>query len=532
MSTVMVWGIVMVVLAGYLAVDLQMARSHFRAQRSRGHQWKPFLRWWFAKSAARLFVVGGITAVVTSSLFLYQYGLVIPEFCSRIRISNGIRWALLIPLILAVFVLLDLFLAWRYYRNRRGAEAAGVRFYRWWLRRSALKFSVAGVLGILLLMGAYVVQRDDTIPLRGETRGYIAKAKEFQKQKKFRESVTVLRKVIQINPEDEEAHLQLARSLWSMGSKQDALNSYKTAIRLNPASYYAHIEMGHLAFNGLKETDLALSSAIRAAELAPDKPKPHLLLALIYSRTGRLNQAVEQYRIVLGKSPENEDARVKLIELFLARQSWDEAAREAERSPRNTLFTVLRARADAGRGKGGEAMAALKSSAQRDPVSPLPLIALGELLSRRGEYPLAATYYEDALKLSPDDVTAMSNLALLLTDHGNDPARALELASKACTTSWPRNPNVVGALGWVKFKQGKQNQALPLLREAAAGISTNPLLHYHYGAALMQAGQREEGRRELEAALKITQEFDGAATAAKLLGRGIGKQGQPRRPPA
>ncbi len=520
------------VLACYISVDLQMARAHYRLQRSRGHEWKPFIRWWFKKSATRLLVIGGITLAVTSSLFLYQYGPVIPEFSSRIRISNGTLWALMAPAAVVAFVFLDLFIAWRYYRDRRGAETSGVRFYRWWLRKSVKKFSVAGLLGLLLLVGICYVQSDNLIPLKGETKTYLARAREYHKQKKYRESIAELRKVIKADPDDEEAYLQLARSFWSLGSKQEALDSYKTVIRINQRSYFAHEEMGRLAFNGLGDTELALTSALKAAELALDKPKPHLLLALIYARTGRMNLALEEYRTVLKKSPGHDEARVKLIESLLVCQSWKEAGIEAERSPKGTRFMVLRARVDMELGKEKEALAILNAATEQDTGSPFPLVALGDLYARRGDYILATTSYEGALKRAPEDVPAMSSYALLLADHGADLNRSVALATMAYKKSWPKDPDVVGAMGWVRFKQGKLKQSLPLLRDASTGNSSNPLHHYHFGVALLQVGRTEEGRREVETALKISRTFDGAAAAAATLAHPSPKQSPPRKPSA
>ena len=520
-------------LACYLAFDLHLERKQYRSQRGqRGRQWYRFFRWWVTRSKAKLSVSGGIILIVTFAFFMSDYGMAIPEFCNRLELSTTAQWGLFVVFTFLLFIFIDVFKARKNYTAQRGVDAGWFRFYRRWLSKRSRKFAIAGGIGIIVLAGAYFVQRDDVMPLKGESKVYIAKARRYHKLKKYNESIEQLRRVIQVNPDDEEAHLQMARSLWSLGSKQEALNAYKTVVKLNPRSYFAHAEMAQLAYNGLKNADLGLSSAMKAAELSPEKPKPHMIMALIYSRTGRVNQAVDQYKIVLKTSPDNEEARVKLIELYLARQLWDDAAKEADRSPHGTVFTVLHARADAGKGKEKEALAALSTVAANDPASPLPLVAKGDILARRGEYPQATKCYDDALNRSPENIFAMSSLALLLADHSGDLARSEELATKAYHKSWPKDPTVTGVFGWVKFKQGKLQQALPLLQEAATGISTNPLHRYHYGVALLQAGQRKDGRRELEEALKISQNFDGAALAAGLLRQGNNNLTTTRKPSA
>jgi predicted Zn-dependent protease len=112
----------------------------------------------------------------------------------------------------------------------------------------------------------------------------------------------------------------------------------------------------------------------------------------------------------------------------------------------------------------------------------------------------------------------MNNIALLIADHGYELERAADLASRLYT-HYPKDPAVVDTMGWVLFKQGKLDQALPLLRFAATGAPNNPVHRYHYGAALLKVGQTAAGRKELETALKISRDFDGAAQARALLGR-------------
>ncbi len=41
---------------------------------------------------------------------------------------------------------------------------------------------------------------------------------------------------------------------------------------------------------------------------------------------------------------------------------------------------------------------------------------------------------------------------------------------------------------------------------------------YHLGAALLKAGETAAGRKELESALKLSRDFDGATKARALLG--------------
>ena len=59
---------------------------------------------------------------------------------------------------------------------------------------------------------------------------------------------------------------------------------------------------------------------------------------------------------------------------------------------------------------------------------------------------------------------------------------------------------------------------MPYLRRAVRGMPQNPEHHYHLGSALLEAAHREEGRQELQAAVRLKPDFAEAAQARALLG--------------
>ena len=83
----------------------------------------------------------------------------------------------------------------------------------------------------------------------------------------------------------------------------------------------------------------------------------------------------------------------------------------------------------------------------------------------------------------------------------------------------PTNATVIDTLGWTLFRQGKIDEALPLLRKGVAGMPANPAHHYHLGVVLIKSGDVTGGRKQLEMALRISGNFDGAAKAREILGK-------------
>ena len=419
------------------------------------------------------------------------------------------------------FVLINLSLARSRYRKRARRHPEQPQFFGWWLKNSAISLSVVSFVAVVAVISMIFSYFDIFNPDASRYNHYLTNANKYSKQQKFPEAALELRNAIQLVPNDLRGHLGLARMLLAMRDVPGATASYEAVLRINPDSYDAHLELGRLK-SATGETAPAIKEVETAAALNPKAPEPRQVLAEIYLRTGKSDQAAAQYRAILAADPANKENRDRLISLYLARRSFEDAAREAEvglkQSPTDTGLQVLLARAHEGQGRTGEAVAILEAAAAKDTISPEPLMALGDLRFQKGEYLSALKMYEEALTRSPDHVAAMNNIALLIADHGYDMGRAAELASRLYTR-YPKEPAVADTMGWVLFKQGKLDQALPLLQFAAASVPDNPAHRYHYGAALLKAGQSSAGRQELETALKLSGNFDGADKARALLGR-------------
>ena len=518
MTTPLLWSLLILTLILFLTVDLSFAWSMNRRQRGSTSRFLPFLRRWAAMNGIKLLSMAGLVIVFSLALILQDYTLVLPNSLKLIRVPFMVRWGLGMALIMVLCVIFDLFMSRRAYQR-----ATKVHFYRWWLKRSGMRFCVMGVVGALMLGGIWGVRQYKLLQQQSLASRYLTSAVRYFRQQKFREATLELRNAIKENPNDYEALLWLARCHWQLGNLTEARREYKESARIEPKLYLAHLELGRLAFAmGLKEE--AVTKASQALLLAQQAPEPRLLLAGIYRSTGGVEPAAEQYRAILATNSANREVRNLLVGMLLNSHSFADAGREAENglrvNPRDTDLMAALATARDGEGRRGEAETMLKEATRQDTISPLPLVALGELYVRHREYLPALQCYEEALKRSPNNKTIINNTALLHAEHGYDLTRAAELASRIYSR-YPREPAVQDTMGWVLFKQGKLTQAILLLRLAASGQPANPAHHYHYGAALLKAGQSLTGRAEVEKALKISPDFDGVSEARRLLGGAV-----------
>ena len=118
----------------------------------------------------------------------------------------------------------------------------------------------------------------------------------------------------------------------------------------------------------------------------------------------------------------------------------------------------------------------------------------------QGNEAAAIDDFEKVVAASPDPQAA-NNLAYLLAEYRNQTDEALKLAQKAVEVA-PTNASYSDTLGWVLYKKGLYNNAIPYFQRASADPE-NVVWKYHLAMAYAKAGDTKRGRSILEAALKV-----------------------------
>src|SRR5262249_40158431 len=96
---------------------------------------------------------------------------------------------------------------------------------------------------------------------------------------------------------------------------------------------------------------------------------------------------------------------------------------------------------------------------------------------------------------------ALNNLAYLLAESGGDLDEALQLAQRA-QQKQPGNLNLTDTLGWIYLKKNMSDSALQIFNICVKKDPENPTFRYHLGLTLLQKGDKEKARLELQTALE------------------------------
>src|SRR5207302_5648431 len=94
----------------------------------------------------------------------------------------------------------------------------------------------------------------------------------------------------------------------------------------------------------------------------------------------------------------------------------------------------------------------------------IPATRLALMLDGVGKHNESKPLYEEVLRIDPNSVAALNNLAYLKAEEGTDLDTALTLAQRARQGA-PQDPNIADTLGWIYIKKNLSDDAIRVYRE-------------------------------------------------------------------
>jgi tetratricopeptide (TPR) repeat protein len=171
------------------------------------------------------------------------------------------------------------------------------------------------------------------------------------------------------------------------------------------------------------------------------------------------------------------------------------------------------------RGRLAEGRAEFERLLERRPRFVPAHTMVAVILRREGRTDEAIERYKQALAIDPQSGVAANNLAWIYAERGVNLDEAVILARTA-KKKMPDVVEVTDTVGWVFYRNGNPDLltlAVPMLEDAVKQAPDNPLFRYHLGAAYAKSGRTADAKRELQHALKLRTDFQGAAETRRLL---------------
>lgn len=230
-----------------------------------------------------------------------------------------------------------------------------------------------------------------------------AEAQAANEQDDTSQAMQLLRNVLEQDPDSGQAHNDLAVLLYNQGDKEAALRHYSEAARLEPENAVYLKNLADFLYIERGEIQKALEKYVQALTLDPEDCEALLATGHICLHLGQKEDAAIFIERVLTIDPWNGDAR-KLLNQCNPDPSYSISAQDDE-----ALYA--RAQEEVAAGRRGEAVDALKNLIAQSPDYALAFNDLGVLSYEAGDKQAALGFYEQAVRLEPDNPTFLKNLA-------------------------------------------------------------------------------------------------------------------------
>jgi tetratricopeptide (TPR) repeat protein len=256
----------------------------------------------------------------------------------------------------------------------------------------------------------------------------------------------------------------------AQGLKEAALSDFAEAIRLEPSNPWPYFDRSLFRLSA-REFKLALEDADQAVRLDPDNPMTLVHRIDVKLALDDLDGAMADCSEALKRLPTTAKLWLKRADLHLKKDDHAAAERDLDESIRiEPAFEAFAIR--------------------------------GTLRGRRGANEESVSDFTEALKLQPDNVSALSARGLAFRRLG-DLKAALGDASKALSLTTPPDPALQAERGIVNYHLAEYAAALVDLDPALAAKSDNPEWLTYRGECRSRLGDLQGAELDFTAALKI-----------------------------
>jgi tetratricopeptide (TPR) repeat protein len=300
----------------------------------------------------------------------------------------------------------------------------------------------------------------------------VMKAAALQRLKRFDEARNLLTVVLDKDPNQEETLLELGVLDLNLKKTKEAADLFHRAYAAQPNNL-----RGLLGESRAMLLDNQPEKSVQLIDAEAQKKPANLDLARELGNAevsaGQYDKAIATYSSLLAKMQDPKlqgDVWVRIGESYLRK------------------------------GDIPQSINSLEKARQALPGNTALLTNLAMLYETQNRHDIARKYYEESIRIDPNNAFALNNLAYLISESNGDLNTALTYAERA-KQRLPGHPEVNDTLGWIYLKKNLTDNAVETFRTLVVQAPQNPIYHYHYAMALLQKGDRETAKKECQSAL-------------------------------
>ena len=329
--------------------------------------------------------------------------------------------------------------------------------------------------------------------------------------KNTKKSQQLLREWLARDPDNGEVWIELGNLYYEKRNYDRAYEAFALAIETKDLDARKQIEV--LLFMASRFDRMSYDEMLQYAETIaarhPFAPEPFALLGDLLAKQGNKPKAIEAYQKTIKNGGDKESVYQQLLLLLTEENRYEEAIKAAKDLtalyPDNSAGYALGAISAFQIGDYRSAIQlaenGLPKSIGNKPIRFQLSYILAESHHKLGYHEQSDEYFEKALNIDPNNVSALNNYAYYLTERGEKLNKALVLIMKA-NELHAQNPSFLDTWAWVHYKRGEYHEALDKIEKALKfGGDQSPVIQEHYGDILQKLGYYSEALAAYNAAL-------------------------------
>jgi len=254
-----------------------------------------------------------------------------------------------------------------------------------------------------------------------ETLGRVGEL--YRELKQYDQSIEIMTKLVEREPENEDYRLSLALSLGGAGQHQDAITQYKQLVEINPGNWLYYREMG-TNYEILKDYDKAIAQYQKVYEVAPSRVEGNYFQGNLYRKLERYDEAIEAFQLALEVNPNHYWSHVYAGVSYVGKRDYENAIKHYQSAiailPENQNAYFYLGEAYLGQGHFEDALEPYQRAVELKPDWASTMasahLGLGKVYLNLNDCVNATVEFMEVLRLQPDNQEAQEGLAACKED--------------------------------------------------------------------------------------------------------------------
>lgn len=318
--------------------------------------------------------------------------------------------------------------------------------------------------------------------------------KAMGEEKNKAEIIAVLKEILNFDPGDERALIELGLFYFNIKDYQNADDIFAALgreIRENPGLV---VNIAQTLMPEHRYQDAAtILSQIR--KTLPGNANINFFLGMAYEGLEKPGKAIEYYLKVTPDHPQYKKTILSIAFLYRDMNRTVEAIRFLEQhhrqSPADIDITSYLASFYQENNRYDIAVTMLQRALKEAPKNTALLFKLGTVLDTAGERRQSIETMKTIIRLDPKHASALNYLGYTYAEMGIHLDQALELVQRALEIR-PEDGYITDSLGWVYFKKQAYDKAVFYLEKAVELSNYETVITAHLADAYLKTGERKK----------------------------------------